>query len=97
MFIKINGKQHCLWRAVDQDGRELDILLTKNRDKKSAIKLFKKLLKGKKQQPRKITTDTLASYKAALRDLGSNTPHITRQYQNNIAEFSHQKARPQQR
>jgi len=97
VFIKIKGKQHYLWRAVDQDGCELDILLTKKRDKKSAIKFFKKLFKGQKQQQRKITTDKLAGYKAALRDSGSNTPHITRQYQNAIAEISHQKTRRQQR
>ncbi|NOR41929.1 MAG: IS6 family transposase, partial [Gammaproteobacteria bacterium] len=76
VFIKINGKQHYLWRAVDQDGCELDILLTKKRDKRSAVKFFKKLFKGQSQQPRKITTDKLASYKAALRDLGCKTPHI---------------------
>ncbi|MBL4704010.1 MAG: IS6 family transposase, partial [Flavobacteriales bacterium] len=46
---------------------------------------------------RKIITDKLASYKAALRDLGSKTPHITEQYKNNIAEVSHQKTRQQQR
>ena len=57
----------------------------------------KKLFKGQSQQPRKITTDKLASYKAALRDFGCNTPHITDQYQNNIAEISHQKTRQQQR
>ena len=50
-----------------------------------------------KQQTRKITTDKFASYKAALRDIGSDTPHVTRQYQNNIAEISHQKTRQQQR
>jgi len=93
VFVKINGKQHYLWRAVDQDGCELDILLTKKRDKKSATKFFK----GQKQLPRKITTDKLASYKAALRDLGCKTPYITDQYQNNIAEMSHQKTRQQQR
>ncbi len=97
VFIKINGKQHYLWRAVDQDGCELDILLTKKRDKRSAVKFFKKLFKGQSQQPRKITTDKLASYKAALRDLGCKTPHITKQYKNNIAEISHQKTRQQQR
>ena len=97
VFVKINGKQHYLWRAVDQDGCGLDVLLTKKRDKKSALKFFKKLFKGQKQQPRKITTDKLTSYKAALSDLGSNTPHITRQYQNNITEISHQKTRQQQR
>ena len=46
VFVKINGKQHYLWRAVDQDGCELDILITKKRDKKSAVKFFKKLFKG---------------------------------------------------
>ena len=69
VFIRINGKQHYLWRAVDQDGCELDILLTKKRDKSSATKFFKKLFKGQSQQPRNITTDKLASYKAALREL----------------------------
>ena len=97
MFININGVQYYLWRAVDQDGCELDMLITKKRDKKSAVKFFKKLFKGQSQQPRKITTDKLASYRAALRDLGCDTPHITKQYQNNIAEISHQKTRQQQR
>lgn len=97
VFVKINGKQHYLWRAVDQDGCELDILLTKKRDKKSAVKFFKKLFKGQIQQPRKITTDKLTSYKAALHDLGGKTTHITKQYKNNIAEISHQKTRQLQR
>jgi len=48
-------------------------------------------------QPRKIITDKFASYKAALRDIGTNTPHITEQYKNNIAEVSHQNTRQQQR
>jgi len=97
VFIKINGKLHYLWRAVDQDGNELDILVTKKRDKKAALKFFKKLFKHQVQQPRRIVTDKLASYKAALRDLGCRTPHSTEQYQNNIAEISHQKTRQQQR
>ncbi len=86
-----------MWRAVDQDGCELDILLTTKRNKRAAVKFFKKLFKSQSQQPRKITTDKLASYKAALCDLGCKTPHITDQYQNNIAEISHQKTRQQQR
>ena len=97
VFIKINGKLRYLWRAVDQDGNELDVLVTNKRDKKAALKFFKKLFKNHSQQPRKIITDKLASYKAALRDLGSKTPHITEQYKNNIAEVSHQKTRQQQR
>ena len=70
VFIKINEKQHYPWRVVDQDDYELDILLTKKRDKRSAVKFFKKLFNGQSQQPRKITTDKFASYKAALRDSG---------------------------
>jgi putative transposase len=83
VFIKINGKQHYLWRAVDQDGSERDILLTKKRNKRSAVKFFKKLFKGQIQQPRKITTDKLASYKAALRNLGCKT----RQQQRQMRQF----------
>ena len=69
VFVKINGKLHYLCRAVDQDGCGLDILLKKH-DKKSAVKFYKKLFKGQSQPPRKITTDKLAIYKAALHDLG---------------------------
>ena len=97
VFIKINGKLRYLLRTVDQEGNELDVLVTKQRDKKAAIKFFKKLFKNQRQQPRKIVTDKLASYRAALRNLGSQTPHITEQYKNNIAEISHQKTRQQQR
>ncbi|PCJ35160.1 MAG: IS6 family transposase [Moraxellaceae bacterium] len=97
VFIKINGKLRYLWRAVDQDGSELDVIVTKRRDKKAAIKFFKKLFKSQHMIPRKIVTDKLASYKAALDEIGSNTPHITDQYKNNIAEISHQKTRQQQR
>lgn len=71
--------------------------MTNKRDKKAAIKFFRKLLRRSHQQPRKIITDKLASYKAALHELGSKTPHITEQYENNIAEVSHQKTRQQQR
>ena len=62
VFIKINGKLHYLWRAVDQDGCELDILVTKRRNKHAAIKFFRKLFKGQVQQPRRIVTDKLRSY-----------------------------------
>ena len=59
IFIKINGVQHYLWRAVDQDGDELDILVQKRRDKKAARRFFKKLLKGQQVKPLKIVTDKL--------------------------------------
>jgi putative transposase len=62
VFIKINGVQHYLWRAVDQDGDELDILVQKRRDKRAAKPFFKKLLKGQQVKPLKIVTDKLRSY-----------------------------------
>ena len=61
------------------------------------MKFFRKLFKGKSQQPRRIVTDKLRSYKAALRDLNCKTPHSTERYENNIAELSHQKTQQQQR
>lgn len=97
IFIKLNGKTHYLWRAVDQDGCELDVLVSKKRDKKMAIKFFRKLFKGQSRKPGVITTDKLRSYKASLQGLGIKTSHDTRQYANNIAEISHQKTRQQQR
>ena len=65
MFIKINGKDHYLWRAVDQDGNVLDILIQNRRHKKAAKRFFRKLLKGLQYVPRVIITDKLKSYSAA--------------------------------
>ena len=59
--LKINGRIHYLWRAVDQDGDVLDILVQSNRDKKAAKKFFRKLLKGLHYVPRLIVTDKLRS------------------------------------
>jgi putative transposase len=69
VFININGTQHYLWRAVDQNGRVLDILVQKNRDKKAAKRFFRKLLKGLKYVPRVIITDKLGSYSAAKSEI----------------------------
>ena len=95
--IKIKGNRYYLWRAVDQDANEQDSQISRNRNKRCALKFFKKLFKHQAQAPRKIITDKLASYKAALRELNCCIPHITEQYQNNRAEVSHQKIRQQQR
>jgi putative transposase len=97
VFIKIKGKPHYLWRAVDQDANELEIMISRNRNKQCALNFFKKLFKSQSRAPRKIITDKLGSYKAALRILNSRIPHDTRQYQNNRVEVSHQKVRQQQR
>ena len=63
VFIKINGKQHYLWRAVDQNGIVLDILVQKARDKRAAKRFFRKLLKVLQYVPRVIITDKLRSYR----------------------------------
>ncbi len=59
VFIKINGKLHYLWRAVDQDGDTLDILVQSRKNKKAARRFFRKLLKGLMYSPNKIVTDKL--------------------------------------
>jgi len=69
VFLKINGKTHSLWRAVDQDGNVLDILGQSRRHKQAAKTFFRKLLKGLKYVPRVLITDKLASYAAAKRDI----------------------------
>src|SRR5690348_15346251 len=69
VYLKINGKTHYLWRAVDQDGNMLDILVQSRRNKKAATRFFRKLLTGLRYVPRVIITDKLKSYGAAKRNL----------------------------
>jgi len=76
-FIQINGRQHSLWRAVDQDGHGLDILVQARRDKRAATKFLRKLLTGLTDVPRVVSTDKLASYGAALRDVLPSVEHRT--------------------
>ena len=66
VFLKINGRIHYLWRAVDQDGDVLDILVQNKRDKKAAKRFFRKLLKGLRYVPRVIITDKLSEKALAL-------------------------------
>jgi len=69
-FLKINGRLHYLWRAVDQDDDVLDIMVQSRRDKKAAKKFFGKLLKGLRYVPRVIVTDKLRSYSLRTSMLG---------------------------
>jgi putative transposase len=62
VFVKIDGKQHYLWRAVDQDGEVVDVYLQSRRDGKTAKRFFRRLLKKHGSEPRKIVTDKLRSY-----------------------------------
>jgi hypothetical protein len=75
VFIKINGKTHYLWRAVDQDGNVLDILVQSRRNAKAAARFFRKLLKGLEYVPRVLVTDELASYGVAQRRLMPGVEH----------------------
>ena len=90
VFVRIKGVQHYLWRAVDQDGDVLDILVQRRRDKKAAKKFFRKLLKGLRYVPRMIVTDKLKSYGAARNEVIPSVEHVQQKYQNNRAENSHQ-------
>ncbi len=97
VFVKIDGKQHYLWRAVDQDGEIVDVFLQLRRDGKAAKRFFKRLLKAHRMEPRKIVTDKLRSYGVAHRDLIPDTIHDTSKYANNRAELSHQPTRVRER
>jgi putative transposase len=96
-FIKIQGKTHYLWRAVDQDGNVLDILVTSRRDTQAATRFFRKLLKGLEYVPRVLVTDKLASYGVAHRRLMPGVEHRRSKYLNNRAENSHQPTRQRER
>src|SRR5919198_2765474 len=67
--IKIAGEKHWLWRAVDQDGTVLDVLVQSRRDKRAAKRLLRQLLKRQRRPPRVMITDKLASYPAAKQAL----------------------------
>jgi putative transposase len=97
VFIQINGTQHYLWRAVDQDGTVLDLLVQSRRDKTAARKFFRKLLKGLAYVPRVVITDKLASYGAAKREVLPSVEHRQHQRLNNRAENAHQPTRERER
>src|SRR5215217_8068852 len=88
VFLRIKGESHYLWRAVDQNGNMLDILVQRQRDKQAAKKFFRKLLKGLMYVPRVIVTDKLGSYGAAKRDLLPGVDHRQSRYLNNRCEVS---------
>src|SRR5687768_685327 len=86
-----------LWRAVDQDGNVLDILVTDKRDAAAARRFFRKLLKGTEAVPRVIVTDRLRSYGAAHRQVMPSVEHRSSKYLNNRAENSHIPTRERER
>jgi putative transposase len=97
VFIKMNGVQHYLWRAVDQNGAVIDILVQPRRDRWAALRFFRQLLQAAERRPRVIITDKLGSYAAAKRLVLPNVIHRQSRYLNNRAENSHQPTRTRER
>lgn len=97
VFVKINGKQYYLWRAVDQDGEVVDVYLQAKRDGAAAKRFFRRLLRSHGGEPRKIVTDKLRSYGVAHRELIPETIRSTQQYESNRAEQSHEATRVRER
>ena len=94
--MKIDGKRHYLWRAVDHEGEVLESFVTKTRDRKAALKFLKKTLK-RHGRSAELVTDRLRSYGAALKDLGALDLQETGRWANNRAENSHQPFRRRER
>ena len=102
VFVTLRGEPYLLWRAVDQHGAELDILLQKRRDKAAAKRFFKRVLASCAEAPRKIVTDQLRSYPAAKAEI-PELAHVKHVFVkgsarvNNRAENSHQPTRERER
>jgi len=97
VFLKINGQTYYLWRAVDQEGTVLDVLVQSRRNAAAAKRLMRKLMKKLQCVPRVLITDKLPSYGVAHRELMPSVEHRKSKYLNNRAENSHQPTRQKER
>ncbi|OYD83775.1 IS6 family transposase [Azospirillum brasilense] len=97
MVIRVSGRLMYLWRAVDDEGEVLEVLVQRRRDKAAARKLMRKLLKKHGFAPTQVTTDKLRSYGAVFRDIGLTARHEQGPRTNNRAEVSHQPVRRRER
>lgn len=97
LFVTIRGRRQYLWRAVDQDGDVIDILVQPRRDRKAASRFFRRLLTGQSREPFRLVTDRMRSYRAAHREVMREVTHDTQRYANNRAEVSHQPTRQRER
>ena len=88
VFVKINGENHYLWRAVDHEGEVLEAFVSKCRDQKAALDFLKKIMK-KYGAPKVIVTDRLKSYRAAMKIIGNETTQEVGRWKNNRCENSH--------
>ena len=97
IFVTINGERQYLWRAVDEDGDVIDILVQSRRNRRAAERFFRKLLKGQGKPPLRLVTDKLKSYGAVLRSITPSVHHDTDRYANNRAQVSHEPNRQRER
>ena len=97
MVVRIAGQRMYLWRAVDDEGEVLDLLVQRRRDSRAALRFMRKLLKKQGFAPKLLVTDKLRSYASAFRRLGLSCPHEQRLRKNNRAENSHQVVRRRER
>ncbi|WP_430440987.1 IS6 family transposase [Shinella sp.] len=97
VVISIRGKKHWLWRAADQDGFVLEVLVQSRRNATAAKRLMRKLLKGQGRSPRVMITDKLRSYAAAKQEIMPDVEHRSHKGLNNRAENSHQQVRRRER
>ena len=97
VFVTIQGQRQYLWRAVDEDGDVIDILVQSRRNRRAASWFSRKLLKGQGRVPRRLITDQFRNYAAAHRAAMPSVVHSTRPYENNRVEVSHQPTRQRER
>ncbi len=91
VFVRINGKTHYFWRAVDHEGEVLEAYVSKRRNRKAALKFLRKAMR-RYGRPETIVTDKLGSYRAALRTIGNAACQETGRWLNNRAENSHRRS-----
>jgi putative transposase len=95
--LKINGRKHWLWRAVDQEGTVLDILVQERRNRTAAERFLRRVLEGCGRRPRVVVTDKLASYPPAIQQVLPGVEHRRHKRLNNRAENSHRPVRKRER
>ena len=97
VFVKIGGRRQYLWRAVDQDGDMIDILVQARRDSRAAERFLRRLVREQQREPTRLVTDKLGSYRVAHRVVMPSAVHETARYSNNRAEVAHQPTRQRER
>ena len=91
--MNLQAQRHYLWRAIEQDGDVIDILLQRRRNSRAARHFFRKLLKRQQRLPNRLVSDKLGSYRVAHREEMPSVPHDTTQYANNRIEAFHCRTR----